>query len=124
MFPKPPHDETTLVGDRRPSQRREVAAGSIRTVAWAFTSRMHENESRHVRSEATATGGEERNVHLGFCSMNTTEDLAPSVLARALENAGFESLWFGEHSHIPMSRKSPYPAYGPQSSLENPRVPL
>ena len=73
---------------------------------------MHENESRHVRSEATATGGEERNVHLGFCSMNTTEDLAPSVLARALENAGFESLWFGEHSHIPMSRKSPYPAGG------------
>ncbi|MFP8877068.1 MAG: hypothetical protein VCB99_09200, partial [Myxococcota bacterium] len=43
---------------------------------------------------------------------NTTEDLAPPVLARALEYAGFESLWFGEHRHIPMSRKFPYPAGG------------
>jgi len=51
-------------------------------------------------------------MHLGFTSMNTAQDPAPALLARTLEEAGFESLWYGEHSHIPMSRKTPYPAGG------------
>src|ERR1700686_3481497 len=33
-------------------------------------------------------------------------------LAPAAENLGFESLWVAEHSHIPISRQSPYPAGG------------
>jgi probable F420-dependent oxidoreductase len=33
-------------------------------------------------------------------------------LARALEERGFESLWAPEHSHIPTSRRSPYPGGG------------
>jgi probable F420-dependent oxidoreductase len=44
--------------------------------------------------------------------MNTPEDLAPDVLARALEERGFDSLWVGEHTHIPTSRATPYPAGG------------
>jgi alkanesulfonate monooxygenase SsuD/methylene tetrahydromethanopterin reductase-like flavin-dependent oxidoreductase (luciferase family) len=40
--------------------------------------------------------------------MNTAQDPAPALLATALEEAGFESLWFGEHSHIPVSRQTPY----------------
>ncbi|HMG43297.1 MAG TPA: LLM class F420-dependent oxidoreductase [Acidimicrobiales bacterium] len=51
-------------------------------------------------------------MDLGFSSMNTPEDPAPDVLARALEERGFESFWIGEHSHIPTSRKTPYPAGG------------
>ena len=51
-------------------------------------------------------------MHLGFTSMNTVDDPSPVVLARTLEDAGFESLWYGEHSHIPMSLKSPYPPGG------------
>jgi probable F420-dependent oxidoreductase len=51
-------------------------------------------------------------MHLGFSSMNTAQDPAPDLLARTLEQAGFESLWYGEHSHIPVSRKTPYPAGG------------
>lgn len=51
-------------------------------------------------------------MHLGFSSMNTVNDPNPAVLAKTLEEAGFESLWYGEHSHIPMSRKTPYPAGG------------
>ena len=51
-------------------------------------------------------------MHLGFSSMNTAEDPAPDLLARTLEEAGFESLWYGEHSHIPVSRLTPYPAGG------------
>ncbi len=48
-------------------------------------------------------------MHLGFNSMNTVDDPEPAELARRLEDAGFESLWYGEHNQIPMSRKTPYP---------------
>jgi probable F420-dependent oxidoreductase len=51
-------------------------------------------------------------MHLGFSSMNTAQDPAPGLLAKTLEEAGFESLWYGEHSHIPVSRKTPYPPGG------------
>lgn len=51
-------------------------------------------------------------MHLGFSSMNTADDPAPAELARTLEQAGFESLWYGEHSHIPVARRTPYPAGG------------
>ena len=51
-------------------------------------------------------------MHLAFSSMNTLNDPHPAELARALEDRGFESLWYGEHSHIPCSRKTPYPPGG------------
>lgn len=51
-------------------------------------------------------------MHLAFSSMNTPNDPHPADLARALEERGFESLWYGEHSHIPCSRRTPYPAGG------------
>ena len=51
-------------------------------------------------------------MHLGFSSMNTADDPAPDLLAKTLEDAGFESLWYGKHSHIPVSRATPYPAGG------------
>ncbi len=51
-------------------------------------------------------------MQLGFVSMNTLEEMAPDVLARSLEERGFDSLWVGEHTHIPTSRATPYPAGG------------
>ncbi len=51
-------------------------------------------------------------MHVGFASMNTPEEVPVDVLARHLEEAGFESLWVGEHSHIPVSRHTPYPVGG------------
>lgn len=51
-------------------------------------------------------------MRLGFSSMNTPEDLAPDRLAIALEERGYDSLWIGEHSHIPVSRQTPYPSGG------------
>lgn len=67
-------------------------------------------------------------MHLGFTSMNTVDDPAPDVLARTLEEAGFESLWYGEHSHIPVARKTPYPPGGelpePYKKMMDPYVSL
>lgn len=51
-------------------------------------------------------------MRLGFSTMNTPEDVPPDVLARHLEERGFDSLWIGEHSHIPVSRLTPYPSGG------------
>jgi Luciferase-like monooxygenase len=33
----------------------------------------------------------------------------PDELAPAVEQRGFESLWFPDHSHIPASRRTPHP---------------
>lgn len=67
-------------------------------------------------------------MHIGFSSMNTPQDPEPTVLASALEERGFESLWYGEHSHIPTSLKTPYPGGGempdPYRHIADPYVSL
>ena len=47
-------------------------------------------------------------MHLGVLIFPTDTTLQPVDLARAVEERGFESLWFPEHSHIPVSRRSPW----------------
>jgi probable F420-dependent oxidoreductase len=42
----------------------------------------------------------------------TDYSMAPGELGTALEQRGFESVWAPEHSHIPLSRKTPFPAGG------------
>lgn len=51
-------------------------------------------------------------MKVGFTSMNNPDDPRPDVLGRELEARGFDSWWIGEHSHIPASRATPYPAGG------------
>ena len=51
-------------------------------------------------------------MHVGVAMFCTDYAIAPTELARALEDRGFESLWLPEHSHIPLTRLSPYPAGG------------
>ncbi len=48
----------------------------------------------------------------GVSSMNNPNDPPPGKLAQAIAERGFESLWIGEHPHIPSSRLTPYPAGG------------
>jgi alkanesulfonate monooxygenase SsuD/methylene tetrahydromethanopterin reductase-like flavin-dependent oxidoreductase (luciferase family) len=38
----------------------------------------------------------------------TDTAIRPDHLAREVESRGFESLWFPEHSHIPVSRSTPW----------------
>ena len=52
-------------------------------------------------------------LKIGAVMFFTTYSMQPAPLARLLESRGFESLWVPEHTHIPSTRKTPYPAGGP-----------
>jgi probable F420-dependent oxidoreductase len=45
----------------------------------------------------------------GLTIFPTDYSIHPADLGRAAEERGFESLWVAEHSHIPCSRKTPWP---------------
>src|SRR5215468_10657204 len=45
----------------------------------------------------------------GVVMFSTAYAIAPDELGRELEARGFESLWVPEHTHIPASRRSPWP---------------
>ena len=51
-------------------------------------------------------------MHVGVALFFTDHSIRPSDLAAALEERGFESLWAPEHSHIPLTRNSPWPQGG------------
>jgi probable F420-dependent oxidoreductase len=67
-------------------------------------------------------------MHLGYSTMNNLQYCRPDTLGRLLEERGFESLWIGEHSHIPVARTTPYPAGGempePYKHMADPLVSL
>ncbi len=51
-------------------------------------------------------------MHFGASMFFTDYSMTSAALAKALEERGFESIWAPEHSHIPVSRKSPWPGGG------------
>ena len=51
-------------------------------------------------------------MQFGAAMFFTDYSMAPGELGAALEARGFESLWAPEHSHIPVSRTSPFPNGG------------
>lgn len=48
-------------------------------------------------------------MKLGVTMFATDYAIRPDELARACEERGFESVWYPEHTHIPASRRSPWP---------------
>ena len=51
-------------------------------------------------------------MDFGISYFPTDEVIEPAVLARMAEERGFESVFVTEHTHIPASRDTPYPAGG------------
>jgi probable F420-dependent oxidoreductase len=51
-------------------------------------------------------------MKIGGAVFFTDYSMTPAEMGRALEERGFDSLWAPEHSHIPLSRKSPFPSGG------------
>lgn len=51
-------------------------------------------------------------VKFGVSTVVTDEGIGPAELGRALEEREFESLFIGEHTHIPVKRETPWPGGG------------
>jgi probable F420-dependent oxidoreductase len=51
-------------------------------------------------------------MKFGVSTFVTDEGIGPAALGAALEERGFGSLYVAEHTHIPVSRESPYPGGG------------
>src|SRR3989338_4389161 len=56
-------------------------------------------------------------MHFGVAMFPTDYAIRLDELGRELEARGFESLWVPEHTHIPVSRRSPWPG-GPNLPQE------
>ena len=56
-------------------------------------------------------------MQIGISTFPTNYSIPPTALGRALESRGFDSLWVVEHTHIPASRKTPYPPGGDLPSI-------
>src|SRR6202008_2794527 len=75
--------------------------------------RLREEAQPHTPGRArTLTPGKDT-MDYGAVMFPTEYSIQPDELARALEERGFESVWFPEHTHIPASRKSPWPGGAP-----------
>jgi probable F420-dependent oxidoreductase len=48
-------------------------------------------------------------MNIGVCMFATDYAIRIDELAKAAEDRGFESLWVPEHTHIPASRRTPFP---------------
>src|SRR4051794_7476831 len=51
-------------------------------------------------------------MKFGIACMLTDESISPADLAVAAEERFFDSLFAGEHSHVPVSRETPFPFGG------------
>jgi len=51
-------------------------------------------------------------MHIGVCIFATDYAIRIDELAREVEARGFESLFVPEHTHIPVSRRTPFPGGG------------
>ena len=48
-------------------------------------------------------------MHVGISTSCSDRSIPPGTVARMAEEAGFEAVAFGEHTHIPAARETPYP---------------
>ena len=51
-------------------------------------------------------------MDIGIFMFPTGDAIRPDELGAEVEARGFESLWFPEHTHIPTSRRTPFPGGG------------
>lgn len=57
-------------------------------------------------------------MHFGVTMFMTDQTMGPASFARAVEERGFHSLYLPEHTHIPVSRRTPPPTGGDELAEE------
>ena len=70
---------------------------------------IHRRVADLARHVAVSAGSMVGFMDVGALIFPTDVSIRPDLLARELEERGFESLWVTEHTHIPTSRLSPWP---------------
>jgi len=61
-------------------------------------------------------------VDFGVSYFPTDESVEPAWLARQCESRGFESVFVTEHSHVPVERETPHPAFPDELPREYTRI--
>lgn len=56
-------------------------------------------------------------MQIGLSTFPTTYSISPVELGKEAEARGFDSVWTVEHTHVPASRKTPYPMGGDLPSI-------
>ena len=82
----------------------DLAAGGVRRA------RHRRGRARHGDPASARVGSS--GVRFGLMTFPTDFSIAPAELGRAAEDAGFETLLFAEHTHIPVARDTPNPRGG------------
>jgi alkanesulfonate monooxygenase SsuD/methylene tetrahydromethanopterin reductase-like flavin-dependent oxidoreductase (luciferase family) len=90
------------MGRSRQARNTLIACGGL-----GCCSRL--TESDPLRPDGFGEETKEAPMKFGISFMPTHYSIGPTELAIAVEQRGLESLWFPEHTHIPTSRKSPFP---------------
>jgi probable F420-dependent oxidoreductase len=65
-----------------------------------------------IRPQPSANPGRLLGMRYGVTLFATDKSIGIVELARATEERGLDSLWLPEHTHIPVSRRTPYPGGG------------
>src|ERR671914_2236045 len=103
------------VGDRPASPRRRPPPPPARrrTQVRSRLIRSPDSPSRAApHADARMSWRRLHGVRFGLTTFPTDYSIPPAELARAAEAAGFETLLFAEHTHIPVSRDTPTPRGG------------
>jgi hypothetical protein len=96
-------------GSNAPRYNRRADSFDLCVGGWA----AGWNESRGVHCLLdTGLRNQEEAVKYGIVIFATDFAIRPDELAKAVEDRGFESLIFPEHTHIPASHRTPYPLGG------------
>src|SRR5579864_514669 len=69
-------------------------------------------EAGTIVARPGSLGDRSKAMQFGAAMFFTDYSMGAGELAQALEARGFESVWAPEHSHTPLSRKSPFPSGG------------
>ena len=56
-------------------------------------------------------------MNFGFFNFNNAYSIRPDDLAVALEERGYDSIWLGEHTHIPVDQSTPYIIDGDETPM-------
>src|SRR5690606_3242423 len=75
-------------------------------------SRDEEDHPHPKAINSALTRKRRSSMHIGVTMFATDYAIPIDELARETEARGFESLWVPEHTHIPTSRRTPWPGGG------------